>query len=57
MPAVSSQWRVGGFGFVGLDYPAVYLVAGTLGLTMDADLLGKIQLLEERELDRRNRRD
>ncbi len=57
MLASASQWRTGGLGFVGLDYPAVYLVAGTLGLTVDEPMLRKIQLLEEEELGRRNRRE
>lgn len=57
MLAVSSQWRTGGFGFVGLDYNAVFLVAGALGLAVDEPMLRKIQLLEEEELGRRNKRD
>lgn len=56
MSAASSQWRTGPWGFVGLDYAALYLVAATLGLTVDEGLLRKIQLLEHADLERRNRR-
>lgn len=43
---VNTQWRAGGMGIVGLDYPAVYLVAGQLGIEMSTCLMGKIRALE-----------
>lgn len=49
--AVRTQWRSGGLGANGLDYPAVYLVAGTLEIQVSRCTLSKIQALERFELD------
>ena len=44
--AVSGQWRVGARGPFGLDYPAVYLVAETLGVEMTPANLRRLRSLE-----------
>lgn len=48
--AVHTQWRMGGMGPCGLDYPAVVQVAGLLGIEMSTPLLRKIQCLERHDL-------
>lgn len=51
------QWRTTGLGgLLGLDYNALWLVAGALGLVMDEALLGRIQALEAFEARRQNER-
>lgn len=52
--AVRTQWRVGFGGPVGLDYGALYLVAGTLGMTLTAEHLQRIQRLEAVTLEMAN---
>jgi hypothetical protein len=46
--AAETQWRRAGMGGrpTGLDYPAVAMVAGVLGLTLDAALLGQVKVIE-----------
>jgi hypothetical protein len=44
--AVQSQWRVGFSGPTGLDYTAVKVIADTLGIDWDEQLLKHIQSLE-----------
>jgi hypothetical protein len=41
-----TQWRVGFAGATGLDYNAVFSVAGALGIEMDAAMLRGIGTLE-----------
>lgn len=53
---ITTQWRVGFSGITGLDYNALYLVAGTLGITMTETMLGKIQAIERAELTESARR-
>jgi hypothetical protein len=48
--ACKTQWRAAGFGLIGLDLPAVKVVAHTLGIQWSASLLQKIQALERYEL-------
>jgi hypothetical protein len=48
----ATQWRVSFSGLVGLDYPAVFAVAATMGLVMDGKLLDKMQLLEHLTLNK-----
>lgn len=49
--ACQTQWRVGGAGPVGLDYPAVWLVAESMGIEMHAANLGRIRALEREALN------
>ncbi len=44
--ACGTQWNIGFAGAAGLNYPAVYLVAGSLGVEMDAKNLRKLNILE-----------
>ena len=44
--SVMTQWRASGFGLIGLDYPAVLLVAGLQGITLNDAVLQKLQVLE-----------
>lgn len=48
--ACSSQWRVGFNGPYGLDYVAVCRVAEIRGITVDADTLDGVQILEQEQL-------
>jgi hypothetical protein len=41
-----TQWRVGMAGATGLDYPAMYLVADSLGIEVTRANLNKVQALE-----------
>jgi hypothetical protein len=43
----STQWRSGPSGILGLDYPAVRLVAETLGYDWTPGLLLELQALED----------
>lgn len=53
---MSTQWRVGPAGPIGLDYSAVWLVAGALRLDMDREIFTKIRALEAETLGQiRNR--
>lgn len=47
-----TQWRAGGLGVVGLDLPAVRMVAGMLGIRWSLGLMRKVQALERHELER-----
>lgn len=49
--AVQTQWRVGMGGPIGLDYPAVWLVAETMGVEMHSANLGRIRALEREALN------
>lgn len=51
MQACHTQWRTGFGGATGLDYNAVFAVAGALGITMDAQTLRGIACLEGCTLD------
>lgn len=44
--AISTQWRVGFGGPYGLDYNAMYLVAGTMRVEMTPKMLRKMRRLE-----------
>jgi hypothetical protein len=43
---VKTQWRAGGSGFIGLDYPEVRRGAREIGLSWTIGLKRKIQALE-----------
>jgi hypothetical protein len=47
-----TQWRTSGFGIVGLDYQAVFIVADTLEIEVNRVVLKKLQALEYFELNR-----
>ena len=51
---MTSQWRVSGFGFAGLDYNALYRTAEVMQIQMTEDILVKIQRLEAYTLERNN---
>jgi hypothetical protein len=44
--SVNTQWRGGGMGIIGLDYPAVYLEAARLEIEVSHCVMGKIRALE-----------
>ena len=44
--SVNTQWRAGGMGIVGLDYPAVYAEAARLEIEVSNCVMGKIRALE-----------
>ena len=46
------QWRTGGFGLIGLDLPAVLMVAERLGMPVEENLIRKLSALERCELER-----
>jgi site-specific DNA-adenine methylase len=49
---VGTQWRMGGFGAVGIDYNALYLVAEkTMKMDVTEELLDKVRVLERETLD------
>lgn len=48
--ALQSQWRVSGFGMVGLDYSQIWPVADVMEIEVTADVFRKIRLLEAEEL-------
>ena len=48
---IQTQWRFGMSGPVGLDYPAVWLVAESMGVEMHAANLGRIRALEREALE------
>jgi hypothetical protein len=50
--ASHTQWRVGGMGVVGIDFPAVRAVADTLGIEVSPRVLRGIQAIERFELKR-----
>ncbi len=52
MAACRTQWRMGFGGATGLDYNAVFLVAGARGIEMDGPMLDKICLMEDMMLER-----
>ena len=47
---VSTQWRVGAFSLVGLDYPAVFQVAELYGYDVNPAMMRKIKALEMYEI-------
>lgn len=47
-----TQWRQGRSGATGLDYPAVWLVAGSMEIEMHQANLGRIRELESGTLKR-----
>jgi len=51
---VQTQWRAGGFGPVGLDYPAVRGEARALGILLSHGLMRKMRALELHVLEKRN---
>jgi len=44
--SVNTQWRAGGMGIVGLDYPAVWAMAERLEIEVSNCVMGKIRALE-----------
>jgi hypothetical protein len=49
---ICTQWRAGGMGVVGLDYPAVKMVCDAIGIDFDMFLLRKIKIAESIELEK-----
>lgn len=47
---VNTQWRAGGMGVVGLDYPAVYQEAARLGIEISNCTMAKVKALERHSL-------
>lgn len=50
--AVDTQWRVAAFAVVGLDLPAVFMIADLFEIPVDKGLFQKLKLLERYELNR-----
>lgn len=50
MLACETQWRAGFGGAYGLDYPAVFQVAGVLGIPIDAAVFRGLRALEYSQL-------
>jgi len=48
--SIATQWRAGGMGLVGLDYPAVALVAELLEIDFDSVMIKKIGAMEREVL-------
>lgn len=48
--AGATQWRFGPLGPAALDYPALFQVAGVLGIEVDQDMLLSIQAVEAAQL-------
>ena len=55
MLACQTQWRVGFSGATGLDYNAMFSVAGALGIKVDARILRGISVLENTALSQWNK--
>lgn len=53
--ACGTQWRVGFGGPYGLDYPAVFAVAGVLGIELTPEVLAGVALIEHTQLELWNR--
>jgi hypothetical protein len=51
---VQTQWRASGFGLIGLDYPAVRLVAEAMEIAWTGDLLSQIRAMESKTLEWEN---
>lgn len=49
---VNSQWRAGGFSIIGLDFPAVFQIAGLYGIEINPGMFQKLRALEVEELKR-----
>ncbi len=49
---VNTQWRAGGMGIVGLDYPAVYREAERLEIEVSNCTMLKIKALERHVLEK-----
>lgn len=47
----NTQWRVGGMGAVGLDYPAIFRVAEMLDCEVDEIFLRRLKAIERAELN------
>jgi hypothetical protein len=52
-----TQWRVGGFGYVGLDYNVVYIEASRLEIDLSKCTMKKIKALEIHTLKEQNSHD
>ena len=52
---VNTQWRAGGMGIIGLDYPAVWTMAKMIEIEMTPCLMMKIQKLEYAVLESMNK--
>lgn len=44
--ACQTQWRSGGFGVIGLDYPTLFMVADRMSIKVDELMLEKLRQLE-----------
>jgi len=53
--ACATQWRTGFAGVVGLDYNALFSVAGALNITINEQILDGIMLLEQEVLERQHK--
>lgn len=52
-----TQWRTGGMGIVGLDYPAAFRIAKLLDIEISTCLFSKIKALERNALTKWSRKD
>ena len=48
---VKTQWRAGGMGAIGLDYPAVKMIAKIYKIKLNIRIMNKIRLLESKQLE------
>jgi hypothetical protein len=55
--AAGTQWRSGGFGYIGLDYTAVYQIAAVTGIETTAALHEKVRVLESVTLEKINKKE
>lgn len=51
--AVSTQWRVGMDGPIGLDYPAVFAVADLLNIDVTPAMLRKLRVIETSVIEKK----
>lgn len=49
---IQTQWRATGFGVVGMDWPAAFVIARVLHVPMTDRLFKKLRALERLELER-----
>lgn len=54
---VSTQWRAGGFGVIGLDYGAVRRMARDLGIAWSIGMIRKMRALERTCLERASEKE
>lgn len=49
--ALGTQWRVGMRGPIGLDYNVLPIIAPAMGVTLDAELLASLKVMESAALN------